>query len=312
MSTEYTIVPTINQIDPSLKLHKRECGDLYDFISYAAGIELVNLIQSIQDSDVRQEARELLNEECVNETDLPYLIEILNTVDGGSKWCKANIKTIIDNSLSFNIRLDNISMKYMDFIIDLTSNQSVMKHIRGGKTWTYENVNKFIEWCVLEVEQNKNIRTNYYYLIREYYCGQINPIGIVGIRQVNKQDNKNKNPKYRQKTQETALINYNLDIFISPEYQGYGSGECAIRKCLEEYWIIYPDRQITINIPIDLMNMIHIATKLGAVMEKTFTTGRAKFCKYVITSKTIIYPDDHLYLPPTERRVIISRRNRKK
>jgi hypothetical protein len=187
-----------------------------------------------------------------------------------------------------------------------------MKHIRGGKTWTYENVNKFIEWCVLEVEQNKNIRTNYYYLIREYYCGQINPIGIVGIRQVNKQDNKNKNPKYRQKTQETALINYNLDIFISPEYQGYGSGECAIRKCLEEYWIIYPDRQITINIPIDLMNMIHIATKLGAVMEKTFTTGRAKFCKYIITSKTIIYPDDHLYLPPTERRVIISRRNRKK
>lgn len=313
MYTEYTVLPTINQIDPSLELHKREHGNLYDFMSYAASIELVNLIQSIQDSDYRQEARELLNEECVNDTDLPYLIEILSMVDGGSEWCAKNIKTIVDNSLSFNIRLDNISDKYTDFIIDLTSNPSVMKHIRGGKTWTYDSATKFIEWCVLEVKQNKNIRTNYYYLIKEYYSGEIIPIGIVGIRQVNKQDNKNKNPKYKnnQKNHEISSINYNLDIFISPEYQGYGSGSCAIRKCLELYWTIYPDRQVTINIPTDLGNMNHIATKLGAVMEKTFTTGRAKFCKYVISTKTIIYPDDHLYLPPTERRVIISRRNRK-
>ena len=109
MYTEYTVVPTMNQIDPSLELHKRENGNLYDFMSYAASIELVNLIQSIQDSDYRQEARELLNEECVNDTDLPYLIEILSMVDGGSEWCAKNIKTIVDNSLSFNIRLDNIS-----------------------------------------------------------------------------------------------------------------------------------------------------------------------------------------------------------
>ena len=179
MSNEYTVVPTMNQIDPSLELHKRENGSLYDFMSYAASIELVNLIQSIQDPSYRQEAYELFNEEDVNDTDLPKLIEILNMADGGSEWCAKNIKTIVDNSLSFNIRLDNISDKYMDFIIDLTSNPSVMKHIRGGKTWTYDSATKFIEWCVLEVKQNKNIRTNYYYLIKEYFSCEIKPIGIV-------------------------------------------------------------------------------------------------------------------------------------
>jgi RimJ/RimL family protein N-acetyltransferase len=312
MSEQYTILSTMHKLDPSVPIRYREFGNLYDFMSYSAGVELCDiLIPSILDPEERQIARELLNEDDADDSDLPVLAEILKTVEGGDKWCNKNIKVINDNSLSFNIWLDNVSVKYTDFIIELTSNPNVMKHIRGGKTWTYDSATKFIDWCVLEIKQNKNIRTNYYYLIKKYCIGDIDPIGIVGIRQVNKQDNKNKNPKYRNQKKSQpgeSMINYNLDVFISPEFQNYGSGTCAIRKCLEQYWTIYPDRQVTINIPTDLNNMIKIATNLGAVMEKTFTTGRAKFLKYIITAKTIIYPEDYLYLPPKERREVITRR----
>jgi RimJ/RimL family protein N-acetyltransferase len=191
-----------------------------------------------------------------------------------------------------------------------------MRGVKGGDIWGYEKTKKFIEWCALELTQSDDIRTNYYYLIREYICGEINPIGIIGIRQVNKQNRpNNRNQKTQLTNQKTQYqknqvsINYNLDVFISPEYQNYGSGTCAIKKCLELYWTIHPTRQITINIPSDLANMIKIATNIGATMEKSFKTGRSTFLKYVVSAKTMKYTEnDHLYLPPNERRIIISRR----
>ena len=310
---EYNIIPVLNQIDPTMTLIKRRTNTLYDFMSMSTAIELDDIIiPSISDEDCRQAIRDLLNEEDINDTDIPRLVNLIEDyATNGKEWCDQNIGILIDNSISFNVRLSDISEKYRDFVTYLTTNPNVMKHIRGGKTWTSENINKFIEWCVLETKQDKKIRTNYFYVINEYLPGDLVQIGIVGIRQVNKQENKNKNPKYRNNSRpisQESMINYNLDIFISPEHHNHGSGTCAIRKCLEQYWAIYPNRTITINIPTDLTNMIHIVTKIGAVMEKTFTTGRAKFFKYIITPGTIIYPDDYLYLPSNERRAVIINR----
>ena len=319
-TSEYTCVSTPTQIDPTFNPGLRYNGNLYDFMSHTAGIELCDmLIPSIPDQNdqyekgYRQIARELINEEIVDDTDLPELESILETVEGGNEWCKKNIKIIITNSINFSIQLDNIDKRYCDFIIQLTSNSTVMKGVKGGDIWGYEKPNKFIEWCIIETTQPKTIRTNYYYLIRQYGYGTIDPIGIVGIRQVNKQNNRLKNQRNnKNQNNSQTSINYNLDVFISPEYHNYGYGSCAIRKCLELYWMINPDRQVTINIPVGLNNMIKIATNLGATMEKTFKTGRSTFLKYVISKKTIIWVDnDYLYLPPAERRVIISRRARK-
>lgn len=304
MSTyKYAIAP----LDPKYSSHVRETGNLYDFMSISAGIQLYeNLIPSILDEDDRQLARELLNEEDVNDSDIPTLVSILETVDGGIDWCNKHVKTLIDNSKNFNVHLDTISGVNMNFIARLTSNLVVMKGVKGGDIWGYEKTKKFIEWCEIELTQSNKVRTNYYYLIREYYNGKIDPIGVIGIRQVNKHPRPNNR---NQKNNDNISINYNLDIFISPEYQNYGSGTCAIRKCLELYWTIHPTRQITINIPSDLNIMIKVATNIGAILEKSFKTGRSTFLKYVVSSKTIIYPEnDHLYLPPKERRVIISRR----
>lgn len=310
MST-YESISTISQLDPKLKSHLREYGNLYDFITITAAIQLYEIIiPSILDEDERQLVRELMNEEDVHDSDLPTLISILETVEGGHDWCETNIKTLMYNTLNFNIHLDTISKINYDFISQLTLDPTVMKGVKGGDIWGYEKTKKFIEWCEIESTQSNKVRTNYYYLIREYYIGKINPIGIIGIRQVNKQKY-NKTSQRTGKSDNSASINYNLDIFISPEYQNYGSGTCVIRKCLELYWTIHPDRQITINIPSDLNIMIKVATKIGATMEKSFKTGRSTFLKYVVSPKTMIYPDnDYLYLPPKERRVIISRRKK--
>jgi len=315
--SSYTSASTISQLDPKLYSPLREHGNLYDFMTITAGIQLCeNLIPSILDDDERQLARELINEEDVHDSDIPTLVSILETIDGGHEWCEKNIKTLMYNTLNFNIHLDTISTIHYDFISQLTSDPIVMKGVKGGDIWGCEKTKKFIEWCDIELTQSDKVRTNYYYLIREYYIGKINPIGIIGIRQVNKHSNKQKYNKTSQRhniplSENTTSINYNLDIFISPEYQNYGSGTCAIRKCLELYWTIHPNRQITINIPSDLNIMIKVATKIGATMEKSFKTGRSTFLKYVISSKTMIYPDnDYIYLPPNERRVIISRRTK--
>ena len=61
--------------------------------------------------------------------------------------------------------LENITKDDFDDILELTSNEDVMKYIGNSKVWDDKKVNNFIKYCLDDEKNRDNKRENYYYKI---------------------------------------------------------------------------------------------------------------------------------------------------
>ena len=269
-------------------------NQITDYMDISHCEQIIDLTKSIPCGDNRQTVYEMLTD-SVDDIDLDELYDIMSTVDGGKEWFEIAVPKIIRAYYSHKIELVDIDNKYCSFIKTITSNENIMQRVSNGKVWSETQVNQFIKWCTAENNQSAQERNNYYYIITEYINDKAVPIGVVGVA--------------RKKKHKPKGVNYNLIIFIDEQYHNWGAGTSAIASCLEKYWNIYPNRSITFNIPEDRPNMIKVATKLGAVFDKTFSTNLCKYEKYVANPSTFNF-NPGLHLDPMERRKLVKSRKR--
>lgn len=267
---------------------------IVEYMDISDHVQIQDLAPVISCRDARQTVYEMLTE-SIDDIDLNEFYDIICTVDGGKEWFETAIPKIIRAYYGYKIGLVNVDIGYRNFIKTVTSKADIMCRVINGKVWSETQVDQFIKWCSDENGQSPQKRNNYYYIINEYFDGDVVPIGIVGVIKKKKH-----NPKG---------VNFNLVIFIDTKYQDYGAGTAAIAACLEKYWSIYPSRPITFNIPEDRPDMVKVAIKLGATFDKEFSTNLCGYKKYIATPHTFKF-NPELHLEPSKRRRLIKSRKR--
>ena len=141
------------------------------------------------------------------------------------------------------VKNENITQNDYKDIAELTSNYNVMKYVGDGKIYSSKKVKNFIKYCEIEVNQNDNNRTNYYYKIVD----DDKFIGIIGFHLF--QNNKD----------------YYLSVYTDPKYQGKGYFSKALSLLLKKVAIHKPQISFIISLVYDKNE------KMNAISENKFT-----------------------------------------
>ena len=90
----------------------------------------------------------------------------------------------IKDKIVLNLELEDITKDDFKDILELTSNEDVMKYIGNSKIWDDKNVNNFIKYCLDDEKNKDNKRENYYYKIISHDDETLNKIfiGVIGFR----------------------------------------------------------------------------------------------------------------------------------
>ena len=133
--------------------------------------------------------------------------------------------------------LENITKDDFDDILELTSNEDVMKYINNSKVWDSKKVNNFIKYCLDDEKNKDNKRENYYYKI---------------ITRNEKDENQDENNKEDEEDKSNTFIGvigfhkfYNsslfttrnefyLTVYMNPKEQGKGYYNKAIELLIEK------------------------------------------------------------------------------
>lgn len=110
------------------------------------------------------------------------------------------------------LKLKNISKLDYDNILNIVSDENVMKYIGNGQIWTSDKTRRFINYS-LEDQKLKDDRTTFFYKI----VSGSKFIGIIGIHKYDTEDN------------------YYLTIFIDKIYQGKGYGRKSLELILDKF-----------------------------------------------------------------------------
>jgi RimJ/RimL family protein N-acetyltransferase len=128
------------------------------------------------------------------------------------------IQVINETKNNQNIKLENISEKDFDAILDITSSPDVMKNIGNGKIWDNQKVKRFIDYCVKDSRLPDASRTQYYYKI--IFNDLL--IGIIGFH------------TFYKKELPTTPSDFYLTVYMDKNQQGKGYYSSALQLLLKK------------------------------------------------------------------------------
>ena len=130
----------------------------------------------------------------------------------------------IKDKIVLNLELEDITKDDFKDILELTSNEDVMKYIGNSKIWDDKNVNNFIKYCLDDEKNKDNKRENYYYKIISHDDETLNKIfiGVIGFR------------KFYNSSLFTTRNEFYLTVYMNPKEQGKGYYNRAIELLIKK------------------------------------------------------------------------------
>lgn len=138
----------------------------------------------------------------------------------------------IKDKIILNLELEDITKDDFKDILELTSNEDVMKYIGNSKVWDNKNVNNFIKYCLDDEKNKDNKRENYYYkIISHENDNEIDKtnktlnkifIGIIGFH------------KFYNSSLFTTRNEFYLTVYMNPKEQGKGYYNRAIELLIKK------------------------------------------------------------------------------